>query len=246
MSLMTVKDLSVWRENHPVVDRASFSIGRGELVGLIGPNGAGKTSLLRASLGLLEHRGFSSLDEMRASERARAVAFMPQGREIAWPISVEDLVNLGRGPHAGDGRAAVEGAIDRLNLGRLRARRATELSGGEQARALIARALAQETPLLIADEPAAGLDPNGQIEIMELFRDLALNEGRSTLVSIHDLSMAARYCTRLILIDQGRIIADAEPCRVLSDRLVASVFGVRAYRAETRDGLIFQPLSRID
>ena len=246
MSLMTVKNLSVWRGNRPVVDRASFSIGRAELVGLIGPNGAGKTSLLRASLGLLEHVGHSSLDDLRASERARAVAFMPQGREIAWPIKVEDLVNLGRGPHAGDGRAAVEAAIDLLNLGRLRARRATELSGGEQARALIARALAQETPLLIADEPAAGLDPNGQIEIMELFRKLALNEGRSTLVSIHDLSMAARYCTRLILMDQGRIIADGEPCRVLTDRLVAAVFGVRAYRAETRDGMIFQPLSRID
>lgn len=117
----------------------------------------------------------------------------------------------------------------------------TELSGGEQARVLIARALAQETPVLLADEPIAGLDPAHQIGAMQTFRALA-DEGRAVMASLHDLGLAARFCTRLVMLDVGRIAADGPPADVLTPELLARVFGVTGYFAETPDGPVFQPM----
>jgi iron complex transport system ATP-binding protein len=116
------------------------------------------------------------------------------------------------------------------------------LSGGEQARVLIARALAQDTPLILADEPTAGLDPGHQIGTLEQFEDLA-DAGKSVLVSLHDLGLAARHCTRLVLMDRGRIVADGTPDEVLSPERLADVFGIRAHLSRGADGLVFQPLS---
>jgi iron complex transport system ATP-binding protein len=166
MSLLSLRNMTVHRGECPVVDRASLGIGPGELVGLIGPNGAGKTTLLRAALGLLPHKGESSLACLAPADRARRVAWLPQAREIAWPVAVRTLVMLGRVPHLAGGQrprsedeAAVTDALAAMDLAAFGERAATELSGGEQARVLIARALAQETPLILADEPTAGLDP---------------------------------------------------------------------------------------
>lgn len=131
-----------------------------------------------------------------------------------------------------------------MGLDSYRDRTATELSGGEQARVLIARALAQETPLLLADEPAAGLDPEAQIRTMQVFRDLA-KEGKAVVASIHDLGMAARHCTRLLLLHRGRIVVDGAPREVLSDENLAAVFGIRGFHAETEDGPVFQPMGVI-
>ena len=243
MTLLSLNNLTVRRGQCPVVESVSLTVGPGEFIGLIGPNGAGKTSLLRAALGILPHEGRSSLAVMATRLRARAAAFLPQGREIAWPVSVADLVALGRGPHqAADGGVAVDRALRRMGLEGYRNRRATELSGGEQARVLIARALAQDTPLLLADEPVAGLDPEAQLKTMEVFRDLA-TEGRAVVASIHDLGLAARSCNRLILLSQGRMVADGAPRDVLSDDNLAQVFGVRGYHAETPDGPVFQPMA---
>ena len=243
MSLLDLSLLTVRRGLCPVVEQVTLSIGAGEFVGLIGPNGAGKTSLLRAALGLLPHEGKSSLSALPPAERARCAAFMPQGRDIAWPVSVEVLVSLGRGPHLKDSaadRAAVDRALQRMGLENYRARTATALSGGEQARVLIARALAQETPLLLADEPVAGLDPEAQIKTMQVFADLAA-EGRAVVASIHDLGLAARHCTRLLLLERGALVADGVPRDVLTDENLARVFGVRGHHAETPDGPVFQP-----
>jgi iron complex transport system ATP-binding protein len=212
----------------------------GRVRGLIGPNGAGKTTLLRAALGLLPASGTSSLAALPADQRARAAAFLPQSREIAWPMPVSALVALGRPGDTAADRAAVDRAIDRLDLGALRDRRATALSGGEQARVLIARALAQETPLLLADEPIGGLDPAAQISVMSLFRELA-GQGRGVLASLHDLGLAARHCTRLVLMHNGRIHADGPPREVLTPTTLATVFGIRAYLTEGPDGLVVQP-----
>lgn len=239
MSLLSLSSLTVRRGQCPVVDHVDLSVERGEFVGLLGPNGAGKTSLLRAALGLLPHEGRSSLARLAPAARARAVAFLPQGREIAWPVTVADLVALAEG-----GRAAQARAIARMGLESYQTRRATELSGGEQARVLIARALAQDAPLLLADEPAAGLDPEAQIRTMQVFRDLA-REGRSVVASIHDLGLAARHCTRLVLLFRGRKVADGTPREVLSPENLAQVFGVRGFHAETEDGPVFQPLGVI-
>ncbi|ARC88278.1 ABC transporter ATP-binding protein [Rhodovulum sp. MB263] len=248
MTELELSHLTVRRGACPVVDDVTARLSPGDCVGLVGPNGAGKTTLMRAALGLLPHKGTSSLARLPAPERARTAAWLPQTREIAWPVSVETLVALGRTPHLGPGqrpgpadRAAVDAAMARLELGGFATRCATELSGGEQARVLIARALAQEAPILMADEPIAGLDPAHQFTTMALFARLAA-EGRLVMVSLHDLGLAVRFCTRLLLMHRGRLVADGPPRAVLSEANLAEVFGLRAYLAETPDGPVFQPL----
>jgi iron complex transport system ATP-binding protein len=248
MSLLSVQNLSVTLRNRPVIRDVSFEVQPGEFIGLLGPNGSGKTSLMRAVLGLLPATGRSSLAEMNTSDRARAVSWMPQSREIAWPIPVERLVALGRLPHLPQGlqlpmadQALVDQAINRMGLVSFRRRAASRLSGGEQARALIARALAQDTPLFMADEPATGLDPAHQISTTEIFATLAA-EGRSALVSLHDLGLAARHCTRLILLSEGRILADGAPSDVLTPDLMARAFGISVWHQNTAQGPVFQPL----
>ena len=241
--LLSLRDLSVTRRGHKVIQGISLDIAPGEFIGLIGPNGAGKTSLLRAALGLLAHEGHSSLAALPPGRRARMAAFLPQGRQIAWPVTVERLVALGRIPHGaapGDA-AAIDRAITALGLDEMRHRPATQLSGGEQARALIARAMAQEAPLLIADEPIAGLDPAAQIAAMRIFARRATESG-SVIASLHDLGLAARHCSRLILLDQGRIMADGPPASVLTPDHIGRVFGISAHFADTAQGPIFQPL----
>jgi iron complex transport system ATP-binding protein len=237
MTLLSLNNLTVRRGECPVVDRVSFTIGKGEFVGLIGPNGAGKTSLLRGSLGLLPHSGTSTLSTLPPKARAKAAAFLPQGRDIAWPVSVESLVALGCQTNSPD---TVTQALNRMGLDAFRHRSATALSGGEQARVLIARALAQDTPLLLADEPVAGLDPEAQIRTMEVFTDLAA-EGRSVVASIHDLGLAARHCTRLLMLHRGQLVADGPPAQVLTNESLAQVFGIKGFHADTPEGPIFQP-----
>lgn len=248
MTLLAVENLTVLRGECPVVDHVDLAVGPGECVGLIGPNGAGKTTLMRAALGLERFKGMSNLARMRPVDRARAVAFLPQSRQIAWPVDVETLVSLGRVPHLPRGgkisdadRHAIEQSILRLGLDVFRRRIATQLSGGEQGRVLIARALAQQTPLLLADEPIAGLDPAQQIATMQVFAELA-REGRAVVVSLHDLGLAARHCTRLVLMHQGRVIADGNPGQVLTPDLVAQVFGVSIWRQDSPMGPVFQPM----
>lgn len=245
---LDLRDLTVLRGACPVVDHVTLAVEPGEFVGLIGPNGAGKTTLMRAAMGLLPANGHSSLAALASEARARAAAWLPQAREIAWPMAVADLVALGRLPHggaaAGPGLAAVDRALDRMGLGAFRDRRATELSGGEQARVLIARALAQEAPVLLADEPTAGLDPAAQIGAMRVFAEEAAG-GRTVLAALHDLGLAARHCTRLLVLSGGRLVADGSPRAVLVPEVLGPVFGIRAHLAETAEGLVFQPLETV-
>lgn len=250
-ALVELSGLSLRRGARAVLQDVSLRIGAGEFVGLIGPNGAGKTTLMRAALGLLVGQGHSSLAAMAPGERARAVAWLPQAREIAWPVSVEALVALGRGPHLAPGQGpgaqdirAIDAALARMGLEAMRRRPASQLSGGEQARVLIARALAQETPLLMADEPAAGLDPASQIGLMERFAERAA-EGGAVLASMHDLGLAVRHCTRLLVLHEGRLVADGPPAAVLTPQLLARVFQISAHFVQGPEGAIFQPLEVI-
>ena len=176
---------------------------------------------------------------------------MPQSREITWAMSVDTVVMLGRVPHLSalqrpgpEDRAQVDTALEQMGLSDIRHRAATRLSGGEQARVLIARALAQDTPLLIADEPIAGLDPAHQIATMESFAGLA-EQGKSCLVSLHDLGLAVRHCTRLILLGQGGLVADGVPEEVLTPDRLAQVFGITAWYQHTEQGAVYQPLTVI-
>jgi iron complex transport system ATP-binding protein len=252
MSLLALEAVTVRRGPCPVVDGVSASIGAGELVGLIGPNGAGKTTLMRAALGLIRAEGTIALGgtplaQLAPRERALRAAYLPQDREIAWPVRVETLVGLGRTPHLPPGRtpgpadrAAVEAALARMDLTAFRDRPATALSGGERARALIARALAQEAPLLVADEPAAGLDPAHQLQLMALLREMA-GTGRGVVVSLHDLGLAARWCDRLLLMHQGRLVAEGPPESVLTAERLAAVYGITAHLGRDGHGPLILP-----
>jgi len=248
MSLLRIDEVSVSLGGQKILAEANLIIGPGEVVGLIGPNGAGKTTLMRAALGLIPFKGYSSLAELSDIARARAVAWMPQERHIAWPIEVQALIMLGRlpyrsyslAPSAAD-QQAVRAAMEQVDLVGFATRRATELSVGERTRALIARALAQQTPLLMADEPIAGLDPAHQMSTMQTFVALA-ERGNAVLLSIHDLGLAARYCSRLILLGEQSVVADGAPADVLTAENLARIFGIEAYLKHTPQGLIFQPL----
>ena len=242
--------LTVRRGGRAVVDGVDLALEPGALTGLIGPNGAGKTTLIRAALGLLPHEGASDLARLSPRDRARRVAFLPQDRQVAWPIPVRRLVALGRIPWLPAGRTlgvedarAVDAALDRMGLADLADRPATELSGGEQARVLIARVLAQETPVLVADEPVAGLDPAQQLIAMETFHDLA-RQGRTVLVSLHDLPLAARWCDRIVMLDRGRVAADGPPGEVLTPDRLRDVFGIAGRFEDTAAGALFHVLGR--
>lgn len=250
MTLLELENLTVRRNGQIAVEAASLSIAPGEVVGLIGPNGAGKTTLLRAALGLLAFEGHSSLARLSPRQRARTAAWLPQSREIAWPVPVATLVALGRSPYLAGGRRlseddrrAIDAAIDAMDLGALAKRPATELSGGEQARALIARVIAQATPLILADEPVAGLDPAHQFALMRLFRKIA-GEGKAVFVSLHDLGLAAASCTRLVMLHRGRVVADGPPGEVLSPERLSQVFGVSGHWTDTPQGKAFHVLDR--
>lgn len=251
MSLLSVSNMSVKLRDTRVFQDVTFDIQAGEFVGLIGPNGAGKTTLMRAALGLLPFEGKSSLADLRETDRGRHAAWMPQAREIAWPVSVETVVMLGRTPYltsvqnpGPEDRKKVDDALAKMDLAEMRERPATELSGGEQARVLIARALAQDTPLLVADEPIAGLDPAHQISTMETFANLAA-EGKSSLVSLHDLGLAARHCSRLLLLGNGGLVAEGPPQDVLTPDLLAELFGISAWFQTTDAGPVYQSLEVI-
>ncbi len=253
---LTVDRLSVSLKDREVLRGVSFDLKPGAFVGLIWPNGAGKSTLLKAVMGLLPREGGIELggapmERLSPKERAREIAYLPQEREVIWPISVEDLITLGRAPYhdafsglEDSDRAAIKAAIEAMDLGDLRNRSALELSGGERARALIARALAQDTGLLLTDEPAAGLDPAHQISLMATFSRLA-KEGHSILASLHELTLAGQWCDRLILLSKGRIIADGSPGEVLTKDNLANVYGVSAHISQTEDGLAVFPTGLI-
>ena len=253
MSILAIEDLSATLAGKQVVDSVSVTVEKGSFTGLIGPNGAGKSTFLRACLGLVPTSGKVHLDgidltNLRAAERARHLAYLPQERETAWAMSVEAVVALGRLPHharftatSEHDRAAIEAALTRMDLSAFRQRAVTSLSGGERARVLIARALAQETPVLLADEPLAGLDPQHQIALMRIFRELAA-EGRIVIASMHDLTLAARWCDRLLLLQGGRAHAQGRPEDVLTARTLEEVYTVEAFIGTAAGGLIVQPV----
>lgn len=238
-TILQAENVSVELGGRRIVENASVSLARGELVILVGPNGAGKTTLVRALAGLLPAEGrialeATPLEDFSARDRARRLAYLPQGHSFHWPMPVEQIVALGRYPHgdpfspptAADSRA-VERALTVTATDALAHRPVTSLSGGERARVALARALATEAPILLADEPTMSLDARHQLVVMGLLRKAA-HGGGAVLAVIHDLSLAARFADRVLVMQDGRIVADARPRDALTMDRIASVFGVEA------------------
>jgi iron complex transport system ATP-binding protein len=238
MSGLAVRGLCVDLGGASVLRAVDLDARTGELVGLLGPNGAGKSTLLRAICRLVPFRAGEivwdgrPVDRMSARERATSLAFLPQGHTLHWPLSVRRLVELGRLPRLGPlsrigaaDEAAVEAAMATADVAHLAERVATSLSGGERARALLARALAVEAPALLVDEPTASLDPFHAVEIMQALRRIA-REGRLVLAVTHDLGLAQRFCDRIVLIDQGRIAADGPPNEALTAERLRTIYRV--------------------
>ncbi|HYD88653.1 MAG TPA: ABC transporter ATP-binding protein [Vitreimonas sp.] len=235
-ALLELHSVSVTLRNVAALDGVSLCVSPGEIVALLGPNGAGKTTLMRAATGAVRHEGrvaLSGADPRMLSARQRAlrVAYLPQRPQSIWPVSVESLVALGRYAHGAApdrlsprDQAAVDAAIEACSLTALRTRRMDEVSGGEKARAHLARALAQQAPLLMLDEPTAGLDPAQALGVAEILRKHAANGG-GVLLSTHDIALAASAADRVLLLRQGRAIAEGAPIEALTPAALESAYG---------------------
>jgi cytidylate kinase len=219
------------------LDGVTMHVEAGEFAGVIGPNGAGKTTLLRAISGVAPPRAGSvrvdgrEVGTLPPRERARLVAVVPQVEGPPGGYTVREAVAMGRTPHLGRwggggaaDRAAVEQALRHTRLEDLDSRLVETLSGGERQRVLIARALAQEARVMLLDEPTAHLDVAVQLEIMELLAGLP-RSGLTLVAALHDLNLAATFCRRLLLLDRGRVVADGAPETVLTDEILAPVYG---------------------
>jgi iron complex transport system ATP-binding protein len=244
MMEIEAKNIAISFGRMPVLQGVDFAIHPGEMVGLIGPNGSGKTTLLRIlanlrvpDIGWVRYGGRSTA-EIGTRELSRRIAYLAQGGTVHWPMRAETLVALGRLPHRRPmqgldvaDHAAIERAMVACDVVSFRTRKMGEVSGGERLRILLARALAVEADVLLADEPIAALDPLHQLQVMELLRHTA-RRGRGVVVVLHDLALAARFCDRLVLLARGGILVEGQPRQVLSDDHIATAYGVEVVRGE--------------
>lgn len=248
--------------DNPILKGVDVQLSAGECVGLIGPNGAGKSSLLRIMAGLsmpisgaVELLDAASspiaLHSLSAVQRAQTLAYLPQHETPAWPLAVEHLVGLGRAPwhrpmggKSSQDQQAIERALRLTDVEVLRQRRVTTLSGGELQRVLLARVFAGEPTIILADEPITALDPYHQLHVMELLADHA-QQGGAVFAALHDLSMAARFCSRLILMHHGQVVAEGSPVSVLTQENLAKVYGIDAYVDCREEGVVIIPRQRV-
>ena len=256
-ALVTARDVNVTLAGRRVLRDVSLALSPGHLVALVGPNGAGKTTLLRALAGLVPsdgiiHVGGDELSSLSLRERARRFAYLPQGHLVHWPLPARDIVALGRYPHGATDPArlttkdaeAVLRAMQAADVMEFSDRRVTELSGGERSRVALARALAVEAPVILADEPTSSLDPRHQIDVMKTLRT-AVDKGALVIVVTHDLGLAARFADTVLVMAEGRLVSQGAPADALSEQVVADVFRISAYRAEFQREAVIVPWAEI-
>jgi iron complex transport system ATP-binding protein len=240
VTILEAVDLCVSRAGRAILDHVSVRAGSGELIAVIGPNGAGKSTLLSALAGLLEpdsgrvHLDGLELKQFRKANLAQRRSYLPQNPRCEWAIPVERLVALGLTPVlptfgglAAAERDAVSRALATCDLLKQRDQAATTLSGGELARAMLARALVSDPDLLIVDEPITGLDPRHALDTIQRLRALA-ERGKLVIAALHDLTLAGRYATRVVALHQGRIESDGAPEDILTSAMIRTLFGVEA------------------
>jgi iron complex transport system ATP-binding protein len=251
--VLAAQQLEVALSGRPILNGVSLSLPSRQLVALVGPNGAGKTTLLRALAGLVPSTGSIEIGGDRLSslslrERARRFGYLPQGHHVHWPLPAKDIVALGRYPHGATDPArlsphdeqAVQRAMQATNVVAFAERPVTELSGGERSRVALARVLAVEAPVILADEPIASLDPRYQIDVMINLRSAA-DRGVLVVVVTHDLGLAARFADTVLVLSDGRLVAQGKPEQALSEQIMADVFRISAYRAEYRNETVILP-----
>jgi len=238
MTLLQAHNISLSIGDTTILDSVDLNLEPGELLGLIGPNGAGKSTLLRTLAGLPGRSTGSvmfkgkDLQQMEAQARARNIAYLAQESSVHWPLMVERLVELGRLPHlsgwqqpASGDRRVIKQVMKQTDVEHLRHRVFDTLSGGEAMRVLLARALASEPDVLLADEPVAALDQAHQLDVMILLLKHCDNGGAAVVV-LHDLALASHYCHRLQLLDSGRTVAVGTPENVLTSATLKEVYGI--------------------
>jgi iron complex transport system ATP-binding protein len=248
---LSVAGATVSLGGRPVLAGIDLTVRRGEFVAIVGPNGAGKTTLLRAIAGLIPATGDFTvatlhLARLSLAERARRIAYLPQGHVFHWPMPVTDIVALGRLPRGAGAdlseadRVAVVRAMTETGITEYAERPVTTLSGGERARVALARVLATEAEIILADEPTVSLDPRYQLIVLGILKRHA-EAGGTVLAVLHDLGLAARQASRLIVLDRGRIVADGPPREVLTKARIAETFGVNAQIVTLVDAPVIIP-----
>ena len=253
--MIELRELCVRYDGNQAVRNISFAVADREWVVLIGPNGAGKTSVLRALAGLHAFAGDVTLggrrvDSLTRRELARLIAFVPQSPFIPSELTVAEYVLLGRTPHIGyfasesrtDRRAAAR-ALERLELRELAERSLGSLSGGELQRAVLARALAQEAPILLLDEPTTSLDLGRQQQVLELVDSLR-SDGLTVVSTMHDLTLAGQYADRMLLLDRGSVVAEGSAGEVLSPENLGAYYGASVRVVQDEDGTFVLPRRR--
>jgi iron complex transport system ATP-binding protein len=255
--MLAAQQLEVTLSGRTVLRDVSLSLPSGQLVALVGPNGAGKTTLLRALAGLVSSSGTvevggDRLSSLSLRERAKRFGYLPQGHLVHWPLPARDVVALGRYPHGAIDPArlsprdeeAVLRAMRATNVVEFSERPVTELSGGERSRVALARVLAVEAPIVLADEPTASLDPRYQIDVMINLRNAA-DRGVLVVVVTHDLGLAARFADTVLVLSDGRLVTQDKPAQALSEQVLADVFRISAYRADYHNEAVILPWAGI-
>ncbi|RLG32889.1 ABC transporter ATP-binding protein [Methanosarcinales archaeon] len=243
---LKIKDVGFGYSNMPVLRNVNIELAESEILGVVGPNGAGKSTLLRCiDRILIPQKGCIMLDgrdirEISRMELARKIGYVPQDGSQIFPATVFDTVLMGRRPHLGwrsserDTEKVLE-TLKILNIEDLAMRDINELSGGQQQKVFIARALTQEPELLLLDEPTSNLDIRHQLEVMEIVKRVVRERGISAIMAIHDLNLASRYADRIIMMNGGRVYAEGEPSSVLNEENIRHVYGVEA-KLSNHDG----------
>ena len=247
-ALLEVRDARVVIGGAPILLAADLELGPGQLLAIVGPNGAGKSTLARAAAGLQRLAGGSvhwsgeDVRRLRGRRLARMRAFIPQRGSVPAGVTVREAVTIGRSPHVGPlqrlsrwDRDAIDRAMERTGVGGIADRALVTLSGGELQRAQIAVGLAQEAPVLMADEPTSQLDLGATVTIAKLLRSLA-DGGMAVLLVVHDLALATAVADRVVVMSRGRSVAAGAPHEVLGRERLASVWGVDAALEGGDDG----------